>query len=415
MGNLSITPTVPAGDGTALPSVVSSLGLEKTIHVVGAFGGALTVEASNGRGYVPVASFTAAGRKTLKIACQDMRVVRSASSTGTPVVTISGNDDGAQFAELAVGTPGASSDLRQFGTQNTIIVDIATGILTFTGQPADTETVTIGSKTYTFQTVLTDVDGNVLIGANTAASVANLIAAINSGAGAGTAYATSTTANTDVDANVGSTTSIMEAKLLDGAGTNTGIATTEAIANASWASATMGRFLDGVVQIQTSEDNATWTDLCGFSSTGHQTVEVTARYMRVNHVNNTLGSTPTVSVGAINDDTAHRPINTLASGTNVELDVGKGDKHILTLLGNVTIDNPINCEVGDVIELIVAQDGAGAHTVAWGTAWQWRGGTDPIISAGANAVDRLNGIVMTVSATGVATRILTDFGQAYAD
>jgi hypothetical protein len=35
-----------------------------------------------------------------------------------------------------------------------------------TGQPANGEQVTIGSRTYTFQTALVDVDGNVKIGAS---------------------------------------------------------------------------------------------------------------------------------------------------------------------------------------------------------------------------------------------------------
>ena len=48
-------------------------------------------------------------------------------------------------------------------------------VLTFTGQPADTNTVVLGAKTYTFQTTLTDVDGNVLIGPSAAISIDNLI------------------------------------------------------------------------------------------------------------------------------------------------------------------------------------------------------------------------------------------------
>jgi hypothetical protein len=66
-------------------------------------------------------------------------------------------------------------------------------VLTATGQPANGNTVTIGSKVYTFQTVLTNVDGNVFIGATLAISLANLLAAMNLGAGSGTAYAAATT------------------------------------------------------------------------------------------------------------------------------------------------------------------------------------------------------------------------------
>jgi hypothetical protein len=108
------------------------------------------------------------------------------------------------------------------------------GVLTFTGQPANTETVTIGLKTYTFQTALTDVDGNVAIGATLTISIDNLIAAIEGGAGSGTAYAASTTAHP-------SAAIIAVAHLLDTmtlAVTGSTLNTTETIALASWGSGT---------------------------------------------------------------------------------------------------------------------------------------------------------------------------------
>lgn len=113
----------------------------------------------------------------------------------------------------------------------------AVGTLTYTGQPANGETVTIGSKVYTYQTVLTDVDGNVLIGATMADSIANLAAAINLGAGSGVAYAASTTANGDVTA-VASATTLVVGALVAGEDGNA-IATSETVANASWGGATL--------------------------------------------------------------------------------------------------------------------------------------------------------------------------------
>jgi hypothetical protein len=69
--------------------------------------------------------------------------------------------------------------------------------LTFTGQPSDTETITINGKVYTFQTTLTQVDGHVLISAvNAEGTIDNLVAAINGGAGRGIAYGTPTVTNT---------------------------------------------------------------------------------------------------------------------------------------------------------------------------------------------------------------------------
>ncbi len=416
MGNLSVVPAVPGAGGTGLPSSVASLGLEKTINVDAVFTGTVILEISNGKGYVPIATFTVAGRQTLKFAAQDVRVVRSASASGSPVVTVSSNDDGGQFAELATGSPGASSDLKALGTSNTIIVDNGDGELTMVGVALDTQTVTIGNKVYTFQTVLTNVDGNVLIGANQAESIINLVAAITLTLLPGFNYAAAMTVNTDVQANVGSTTSIMEAKALDSAGSAQGIATTETLTNGSWGATTLGKLLDGVVQVQTSEDDAVWTDLCSFSAPGHKTLDIIARFVRVNHVNNALGSTPTVSVGAINDDTAHKPLLVLVSTSNsVPWNAALGTSAQLTLVEDGAFVNPTNCEPGMILNLILVQDGAGAHVATWGSAWQWAGGTDPVITVAADAVDSLRGIVMTVDADGNATRILTEFAQAFAD
>ncbi|MCR4301786.1 MAG: hypothetical protein NUV51_09265 [Sulfuricaulis sp.] len=66
------------------------------------------------------------------------------------------------------------------------------------GNFVDGDTVTIGSRTYTFQTTLTDVDGNVKLGTTEALSLAHLRAAIMLEGGSN--YAASTTANTEVEA-----------------------------------------------------------------------------------------------------------------------------------------------------------------------------------------------------------------------
>lgn len=113
----------------------------------------------------------------------------------------------------------------------------ATGTLTGTANMANGETVTIDGKVYTFQTVLTDVDGNVLIGAALTDSLDNIRAAINLDAGAGTLYANSTTLHPTVSAVDTPTTIVVTAKS-SGSAANV-IATTETGANMSWGSATL--------------------------------------------------------------------------------------------------------------------------------------------------------------------------------
>lgn len=114
----------------------------------------------------------------------------------------------------------------------------ATGILTLTANAANLETVTIDTKVYTFQTGLTNVDGNVFIGATASDSIDNLIAAINLGVGAGFLYATATTLHPTVKAAAGLGDTVDATAKVRGTGGNS-IATTEGLANGSWGNATL--------------------------------------------------------------------------------------------------------------------------------------------------------------------------------
>lgn len=116
----------------------------------------------------------------------------------------------------------------------------ARGVLTLTGNALDTETVVIGAKTYTFQTTLTNVDGNVLIGATASDTLDNLASAMNLTAGAGSTYAAATTAHPDS----------ITAQALDGdalgvgAGTDGTQSTTETLTNGTWGAATLKQQAD---------------------------------------------------------------------------------------------------------------------------------------------------------------------------
>ncbi len=74
----------------------------------------------------------------------------------------------------------------------------AENILDTTALPLDGDTVTLGTQTYTFQTVLVDVADNVLIGASRATAMINLAAAINDNGTPGTDYGTGTVIHPDV-------------------------------------------------------------------------------------------------------------------------------------------------------------------------------------------------------------------------
>lgn len=114
----------------------------------------------------------------------------------------------------------------------------ATGILTLTDQPGDTETVTLGATTYTFNTVLGGAD-SVLIGADVEDSLSNLVAAINGAAGEGTLYGTGTTANASATASIAPTSEQLTAVAITPGTAGNSIASTETLSAGSWTGATL--------------------------------------------------------------------------------------------------------------------------------------------------------------------------------
>lgn len=114
----------------------------------------------------------------------------------------------------------------------------ATGVLTGVSIILNDQTVTIGSRTYTFKTSLTGSADEVLIGADLTASMLNLKKAINGEATAGTNYGTGTVAHADVDCTGSTaTTCSLRAKVAGAAGN--AIATTETSTVASFGAATL--------------------------------------------------------------------------------------------------------------------------------------------------------------------------------
>ena len=121
--------------------------------------------------------------------------------------------------------------------------DPAYSTLTITSAATATKTVTIGTRAYTFVDSLTSpaVADEVTVGANAAAAAANLTAAINGAAGAGSTYSTGTTANTQVTAvqgTGGDTNKVTITAITAGAAGNA-IATTTNDTACAWTSTVM--------------------------------------------------------------------------------------------------------------------------------------------------------------------------------
>lgn len=124
----------------------------------------------------------------------------------------------------------------------------ASSILTQIAQPLTTKTVTVGTKdgstpaVYTWKAALTTAF-DVLIGASLNASLANLVAAINGGAGSGVVYGTGTTANNDVNAiQLPIEQILVQANVPGTAGDAIATATNDA--NGSWTGSTLAGGVD---------------------------------------------------------------------------------------------------------------------------------------------------------------------------
>lgn len=114
----------------------------------------------------------------------------------------------------------------------------ASGILTFAGNPSDGDSVTIGSTVYTFETGAVDTAFKVLVGASAAATIVNLVKAINLTGVAGTDYGVGTTIHPSVTAVDGTGDTIdLTAKVKGQAGNS--IATTESGTQTSFGAATL--------------------------------------------------------------------------------------------------------------------------------------------------------------------------------
>ena len=88
-------------------------------------------------------------------------------------------------------------------------------------------------------------------------------------------------------------------------------------------------------------------------------------------------------------------ITTLTSGATVTPDFADSNNYTLTLGTNVTIANPTNLTVGQSGSIFLVQDGTGSRTAAWGSYWDFAGGTAPVLTTTASAVDRVDYVVRT--------------------
>jgi hypothetical protein len=100
-------------------------------------------------------------------------------------------------------------------------------------------------------------------------------------------------------------------------------------------------------------------------------------------------------------------ITALTDGATITPDLAASNNFSVTLAGNRTLANPNNIVAGQSGSVFITQDGTGSRTLAFGSYWDFAGGTAPTLSTAAASVDRIDYVVRS------ATSIHAVFTAAY--
>jgi hypothetical protein len=90
-------------------------------------------------------------------------------------------------------------------------------------------------------------------------------------------------------------------------------------------------------------------------------------------------------------------ITVLTDGSTITPDLADSNNFSVTLGGNRTLANPTNTVAGQSGSIFITQDGTGSRTLAYGTNYDFAGGTAPTLSTAAGAIDRIDYVVRTAT------------------
>jgi hypothetical protein len=96
----------------------------------------------------------------------------------------------------------------------------------------------------------------------------------------------------------------------------------------------------------------------------------------------------------------------LTDGATITPDFALANNFSVTLGGNRTLANPTNLTAGQSGVIKITQDGTGSRTLAYGSNWDFAGGTAPTLTTTASAVDILAYYVD--SSSNITTRLIGD-------
>ncbi len=90
-------------------------------------------------------------------------------------------------------------------------------------------------------------------------------------------------------------------------------------------------------------------------------------------------------------------ISTLTDGATITPNFALNNSFTVTLGGNRTLANPTNLVAGQSGVIIINQDGTGGRTLAYGSNYDFGGGTAPTLTTTANAQDMIAYFVVSTS------------------
>lgn len=118
------------------------------------------------------------------------------------------------------------------------------------------------------------------------------------------------------------------------------------------------------------------------------------------------GTVPLLSLAQSFTAAQRGAISALTDGTTITADFALANNFSVTLGGNRTLANPSNLTAGQSGAIFITQDGTGSRTLAFGSYWDFSGGTAPTLTTTASAVDLL---VYTVrSTTSIHAQLITN-------
>jgi len=85
-------------------------------------------------------------------------------------------------------------------------------------------------------------------------------------------------------------------------------------------------------------------------------------------------------------------LNTLEDDTTIVTNCDQGNRHIVVLEGNRTMDAPSNIKSGAEYTWIIDQGLVGTRLITWDSIFKWPGGTPPTLSTTAGSIDIIRGI-----------------------